>query len=242
MNIKEWQNACEEGLAPRRYDNASREIQKSLQYNNDPNATVRHHLRDTEEQRKYNDEHYELWGFEIDEDGNEHFEYGKYVIFVTKEEHAEIHKCSEETRKKRSKSMISYCSNENVREHRREVAINMWQDENYRNNWKNSLSYKTDQHYIENQSKATKAMWQDDLYRNKVINSIREWSTSDSIRQKRSENAKVLWQDEKYREKRLAKLKETNSKYSNLYKEYKNNGGTLSWNEFRKSINKHNNK
>jgi len=94
MNIKEWRKACEEGCAPRRYENASREIQLSLKYNPDPNATVRHHLRDTEEQRKYNDEHYELWGFEIDENGNEHFEYGKYIIFVTHEEHRKIHDVS----------------------------------------------------------------------------------------------------------------------------------------------------
>lgn len=105
MNIKEWRKACEEGWAPRRYDNASREIQKSLKYNHDPKATVRHHLRDTEEQRKYNDEHYELWGFEIDKDGNEHFEYGKYIIFMTEEEHTAIHNQSEETKAKRKATL-----------------------------------------------------------------------------------------------------------------------------------------
>lgn len=107
MNRKEWGRACSEGWAPRRYDNASREIQRSLKYNPDPNAVVRHHLRDTEEQRKYNDEHYELWGFEIDENGNEHFEYGKYIIFITPDEHSEIHSYSEETRKKMSESAIA---------------------------------------------------------------------------------------------------------------------------------------
>ena len=105
MNRKEWYKACEEGWAPRRYDNASREIQKSLKYNSDPNAITRHHLRDTEEQRKYNDEHYELWGFEIDENGNEHFEYGKYIVFMTPEEHTKLHHVSEETRLKLSNSL-----------------------------------------------------------------------------------------------------------------------------------------
>ena len=104
MNFLEWKKACLEGYAPRRYDNASREIQRSLRYNRDPNAIVRHHLRDTEEQRKYNDEHYELWGFEIDENGNEHFEYGKYIIFITPEEHTKIHSVSDETKKKLSES------------------------------------------------------------------------------------------------------------------------------------------
>lgn len=100
MNIKEWQKACEEGWAPRKYDILCRSEQRSLKHNHNPNATVRHHLRDTEEQRKYNDEHYELWGFEIDENGNEYFEYGKYIIFITTEEHNAIHALSEETRKK----------------------------------------------------------------------------------------------------------------------------------------------
>lgn len=105
MNMKEWRKACGEGWAPRKYDNLCRAEQKSLKYNPDPNATVRHHLRDTEEQRKYNDEHYELWGFEIDENGNEHFEYGKYMIFVTYEEHTKLHHVSEETRLKLSNSL-----------------------------------------------------------------------------------------------------------------------------------------
>lgn len=100
MNIKEWQKACEDGWAPRKYDNLCRSEQRSLKHNPDPNAPVRHHLRDTEEQRKYNDEHYELWGHNLD--GT--FEYGKYVIFVTEEEHLEIHHLSEETRKRISES------------------------------------------------------------------------------------------------------------------------------------------
>ncbi|HQB65630.1 MAG TPA: NUMOD3 domain-containing DNA-binding protein, partial [Fibrobacteraceae bacterium] len=58
------------------------------------------HLRDTEEQRKYNDEHYEFWGF--NQDGT--FEYGKYIIFVTKEEHLNIHTHSEESKAKMSAS------------------------------------------------------------------------------------------------------------------------------------------
>ena len=94
MNRKEWKisDICN------KYEwyNKTRKLQRSLQYNPDASATVIHHLRDTEEQMNYNDEHYELWGHNLD--GS--FEYGKYVIFVTKEEHAEIHSRSEETRAK----------------------------------------------------------------------------------------------------------------------------------------------
>lgn len=93
MNQKEWKNS-EKYDGKYSWRNKARSIQKSLQYNQDPNASIIHHLRDTEEQRKYNDEHYEFWGF--NQDGT--FEYGKYVVFVTKEEHIEIHRCSEETR------------------------------------------------------------------------------------------------------------------------------------------------
>ena len=48
---------------------------------------VVHHRNDTEECRKYNEEHYELWGHNLD--GT--FEYGKYVVFMTHAEHLSYH-------------------------------------------------------------------------------------------------------------------------------------------------------
>lgn len=48
---------------------------------------VIHHRDDTEETRKYNEEHYELWGCNLD--GT--FEYGKYVVFMTRSEHCKHH-------------------------------------------------------------------------------------------------------------------------------------------------------
>lgn len=107
MNQREWKEFSRVDKVKAHYwynkvtkKRISREFE-SLE-NCDKDATVIHHLRDTEEKRKYNDEHYELFGFEIDEDGNEIFNYGKYVVFWTKEHHNEYHKCSEETRKKLS--------------------------------------------------------------------------------------------------------------------------------------------
>ena len=104
MNQKEWKHLCrtDKSLVDFTHYNNTRKLQKSLQYNSDPNAKVIHHLRDTEEQRKYNDEHYEFWGF--NEDGT--FEYGKYVIFVTKEWHNNYHSQSEETNKKRLEILL----------------------------------------------------------------------------------------------------------------------------------------
>ena len=100
MNQKEWKKS---GKFPGKYEwyNKTRKLQKSLYYESDPNANIIHHLRDTEEQRKYNDEHYELWGFNLDDT----FEYGKYVVFWTKEKHDAYHTISEETRKKNSESV-----------------------------------------------------------------------------------------------------------------------------------------
>lgn len=100
MNMKEYWKAVNSGANVREYDLKSRKIQKSLKYNPDPNATVRHHLMDTPEQREYNDKYYELWGHNLD--GT--FEYGKYMIFVTKEEHSKIHALSDVTRQRISEA------------------------------------------------------------------------------------------------------------------------------------------
>lgn len=100
MNMKEYWKAVHSGANVREYDLKSREIQQSLKYNPDPNATVRHHLMDTQEQIEYNTNHYEMWGHNLD--GT--FEYGKYMIFVTKEEHHKIHALSEVTRQRISEA------------------------------------------------------------------------------------------------------------------------------------------
>ena len=107
MNQTEWKKLAklDKSQLDWTYYNKSKAIQKSLVYNPDPNAIVKHHLRDTPEQREYNDKYYELWGFEIDENGNEHFEYGKYIVFMTPEEHNKLHHSSEETRNKISQRL-----------------------------------------------------------------------------------------------------------------------------------------
>ena len=55
--------------------------------NNITERCMIHHRDDTEETRKYNEEHYELWGCNLD--GT--FEYGKYVLFMTQSEHVKHH-------------------------------------------------------------------------------------------------------------------------------------------------------
>ena len=100
MNMKEYWEAVRSGANVREYDLKSRELQRSLKYNRDPNATVRHHLMDTPEQIEYNTNNYEMWGHNLD--GT--FEYGKYMIFITKEEHHKIHTLSEVTRQRISEA------------------------------------------------------------------------------------------------------------------------------------------
>ena len=170
MNFYEWKKSD-------RYDgkfywrNRAIAIRLSLKYNPNPEAKVIHHLRDTEEQRKYNDEHYEYWGF--NQDGT--FEYGKYVIFVTPEEHAEIHSCSEETRKKRSESLKGIPRTDEWRKKIGESNTGKTISDKQRKQISESVSnlWKSEE-YRERQSKATKeAMWRPDV-RQRLLDSCKK--------------------------------------------------------------------
>lgn len=160
------------------------EIRKSLQYNQDPNAVVIHHLRDTEEQRKYNDTYYERWGF--NEDGS--FEYGKYVIFVTSEEHGRIHSISDETRKKISdKVKKAIQSNPNDHELRVARAKKVWDNPEYKA--KRIAACNTPE-YKKRLSENTKKQMQDSVLRSQLSNISKE-----------------LWQNKEYREKTINAMK-----------------------------------
>lgn len=100
MDYKKWKQLKKESkkLLDWTYYNKSHQLMKQFNINNNTNKTEVHHLMDTPEQIAYNCEHYEMWGHNLD--GT--FEYGKYVIFVTRKEHSAIHKISKDTRKKLS--------------------------------------------------------------------------------------------------------------------------------------------
>ena len=261
MNIKEWQKACNESWfsVDHKYDIASREIQKSLKYNHDPKAIVRHHLSDTEEQRKYNDEHYEMWGFNLD--GT--FEYGKYIVFVTEEDHLKIHHLSEDTRRKISESNKA----------------------NYTDERRQRVSECMKKRYIENpESHPTKGKHHSDATKSKISESHKSENMSDEYRKNLSEGvkrsmtkerrkqisernknrseeerlnlsnaAKKRWQSEEYRanqeKSRFIWTEEKREDYkrvkqeiyrsvSESYREYKLEyklaGGELKWNNFLK--------
>ena len=240
MNIKEWKNSPNfEGKYF--WYQKTRSIQKSLKYNTDSNATVIHHLRDTEEQRNYNDTHYELWGF----NENGIFEYGKYVIFVTQEQHSQIHMCSEETRRKISESEKGKV----VSPETRDKISNSCKG--------NEPPNKGIPHSAETRNKIsvnTRLAMTDEV-RKKCSEAHRGLHHSDETRRKMSESAKSRVDDnfrnkmknlqinrmsEEYKRHLGDEMRKIMAAKKTLYKEYKESGGTMSWNDFQKYIKENN--
>jgi len=248
MNRKEWKELCKVDKVKGYYwYNKTREKLLSKEFESDPRtdkeAKAIHHLRDTEEQRKYNDEHYELFGFEIDGNGKEHFEYGKYVVFWTKEHHNEYHHCSEETRKKRSESLKKVqhtaewhrkigdsirgrkCSDEQ-RKQISESVSNLWKSEDYR----------------ERHSKATKEAMQRPYVRQHLLDGCKKRPPiSKEARKKAGEanKAKYISDDDicefvKYFNEVICVSKSLGIKeLSRIFSLYKENH-KISWNTFQK--------
>ena len=242
MNQREWKH-CNKYDGKYKWRNRARDIQKLLRYNSNPKAIIIHHLRDTEEQRKYNDEHYELWGHNLD--GS--FEYGKYVIFVTKEEHTEIHRCSEETRKKRSETLKSnppmkgkHLTDEtkeklriaNVGKHHTDETIEKIKLNHSRNRLGKHLTDETKEklrianvgkhHTDESKSKISKSL----------IGIKREATTKNKI----GAASRDRWSNQEF----IEKYKQRCLIVSNAYKEYKASGGNMSWNEFQRAYKENN--
>lgn len=236
MNQKEWKSSP---MYNGKYfwHNKARKLQRSLQYNSNPKAVVIHHLRDTEEQRKYNDTYYERWGF--NEDGT--FEYGKYIIFVTEDEHSAIHNESEGTRAK-----IGEASRKN------------WQNEEYRNkiisaNKGKKLSESEKQFLREIHLGPNNHMYgksHSDSTKNKMREShLKFWQNNEFLREEykeklSGENNAMYGRSGKAHPKYGVKLSdETRQKISKnngikkihtLYMQYKANGGIIGWHEFQK--------
>ena len=227
MNCKEWWNQCnkDKSILDFTYYNKAKEIRISLQYNKDPNATVIHHLRDTEEQRKYNDEHYEMWGF--NEDGT--FEYGKYVIFVTKEEHTNIHRHSDETRNKISEALNNYWTVEKRAEWSKKISGN--KNPFYgKHHSPGKLSGKNNGMYGKHLSEeARKAI--SEANKNKVVSeetrnklSITSSGERNGMYGKRPPDG--CWN----------RAKELQEQASIAYRKYKEDGGDMKWQDFRREF------
>lgn len=191
MNFKEYWEAVRSGANIREYDFKSREIQKSLKYNSNPKAVVRHHLMDTPEQIEYNTNHYEMWGHDLDG----FFTYGKYMIFVTEEEHHAIHKLCHETRRRMRVSALRVWRN---KDHRAKMS----QLRKGKTPWnkgipcsdevkhKVSIANKgriTSDETKQKLSEASINMWKNPDTRAKIINSLKGRTVSEETRRKISE-------------------------------------------------------
>lgn len=182
MNRKEWLECTNREVKWHWYHECEK-IRMSLEYNKDTNATHKHHLFDTPEQIEYNNTHYEMWGF--NEDGT--FEYGKYIIFVTPEEHSQIHASSDETNEKRRIAMKK-----------------KWDDENYRIFWLEQTMPSFTEDRLKQMSVNTKSQWADDAIRDKRVEGLkRSWLGDDGVlrRESLSDRQKSLWLDNEYRQR-----------------------------------------
>ena len=257
MNRKEWKELSKVDKAKAHYwYNKAKKKRISKEFESDPrtdkDAKVIHHLIDTEEQRKYNDEHYEMFGFEIDENGNEIFNYGKYVVFWTKEHHDAYHRCSEETRKKISASVKANIT-EDVRKQIGERSKKMWQDETYRSKM---LSVFSSKEHKDKLSKAHLGYTHTEETKKKMSETRKGHETSEETRKKigtanKGNKARLGMKNSKESNERRSKAmtgrKCSNEAKANMsiavkrsigirsaqFKAYKDSGGELSWNEFQ---------
>lgn len=246
MNQKEWEKS---GKFPGKYEwyNKTRKIQKSLQYNTNSNATVIHHLRDTEEQRKYNDEHYELWGHNLD--GT--FEYGKYVIFVTKEQHSQIHMCSEETMKKKLENQPRGINHHLYGKHQSDEVKEKLRLINLGKHHSEETCKKISEHSAKNRlgkhhtDEAKQKLRETNLGRHhseeskqSISNTLKGIKRSDETKQKISIANKGKVVSEETKRKISESCREASIKKIGpvkiAYREYKVNGGTLKWNDFQR--------
>ena len=251
MNQKEWKKS---GKFPGKYKwyNLTRKFQRSLCYEQDPNATVIHHLRDTEEQRKYNDEHYELWGFEIDENGNEHFEYGKYVVFWTKERHNSYHAESDETRNrikasktpelKKHLSEILSGKNNPMYGKMGELAPCYGRCGELHPMYGKESPFKGKRHTEESKQKISEAaknrLPKTKEQRKRISDSVKILFLNEEFVKKRNESIRNSW-DEERRNAASKHQKEHLCEASAYYKEYRKNGGTIKWQQFQRYFNEY---
>ena len=266
MNRKEWLEACKNHVPGiYKWYNECLKIRKSLKYNDNPKAIHKHHLFNTPEQIAYNNEHYEMWGF--NEDGT--FEYGKYIIFVTPEEHSMLHRDSEITRQRKgdaSRGEKNYfygtgpmLGKHFSEEHRRKIGEantgkkrsdearkNISDAQKGKHSGERNGMYgkfgKDNPNYGSKRSEETKRNISNSLKGHPGLkgsdNGMYGKNHTEETRKKISESLKGRKPSASEIENRAKSIKATNEIIASLYKEYKSLGGVLSWNDFRKELSK----
>lgn len=143
-------------------------------------SLVIHHLRNTEEERNFNDKYYERWG--IDFDGKL-----KYTVLMTTEEHKQLHSTSDETKEKISKSVSiakTKYTKEEIREH-----INTC-NKAYRETHKEAISQKKKIYYLNNKEEIkakVKKRRENNPEKHKLANKLWKEKNREYVRQKKRE-------------------------------------------------------
>ena len=191
--------------------------------NNITERCVVHHRDDTEECIKYNNAHYELWGFNEDDT----FEFGKYVQFMTATEHAHYHHIgnknhvhgkhvSEEAKDKISIALKGENHHFYGKHHSDETKLKM------------SLAHKDKKLSDEAKAKIS------------AINKGKQFSEEHrtKLRQNHADfsGEKAPFYGRQHSEETKIKMHENMNAIKFLYNTYKNNGGIKTWNEFQKAL------
>ena len=179
-----------------------------------------HHRDDTEETINYNNKHYELWGF--NEDGT--FEYGKYVVFLTRSEHAAYHghqrtgeKCYMYGKHHTDESKAKISAAKKGQTHTEDVKAKMSATRKGENN---PFYGKTHTHETKARiSAANRGRVHTDETKARIGAASKGRVTSDETKAKIGASRKVQFEGIKF-----------------LYNAYKNNGGILKWNDFQKAL------
>ena len=203
---------------------------------------VIHHLRDTEEQRTFNDTYYERWGFDFDC-------VCKYCVLMKVEDHRLYHTLSEETRKKIGDSNRATKS---TKEYKDKVSgknsSHYGKHFHLPNETKAKISLKRTEYLKDENNRKAISIAMKEYYKNnprteddnrKTSEATKKAMADPNIRKKISERHKgnTYRKGKRLSEESKKKISESNyaRKAASLYREYKASGGLLNWNQWQKA-------
>lgn len=212
MNKKEFWTLSKAERPHKYYDMVQQKLKEWKITNGITARCCVHHIDDTESAINFNEQFYERWGF----DENDMFIEGQYVKFMTTSEHSSYHAShrSKETRNKLSNSLKGHKTSDETRQ-------------------KLSKSHKGLQTWCKGKPLS-------DAHKQAISDgSTRYWKGkqfSAEHRQHISESRKGMQMTDEAKYKSSETHKQRMIAIKALYTKHRNNGGTLSWNEFQKYL------
>ena len=182
---------------------------------------VVHHIDDNDAAKAYNEEHYERWG--LNHDGT--FEYGKYVIFMTHSARTSYHckgRVSPFKGHKHSESTLQLMSEARKGENNPNYGKHL-SDET-----KRKLHDANIGHVVSDETKEKLSRNNARYFKGKHL--------SEETKRKLSESHKGYTHTDTSKAKTSASIKAYLAIVSKSYKEYKQNGGTLIWNMYKRKF------